>query len=162
MTSMARLDGYLNDHLGGSTGAIDLAKESRRQNEGAALATYLVTLIAEIEEDRDTLVAVMKRLDIEISQVKHASGWVAEKLSRLKFQLPLGTDERVNRLLELDALLSGIFGKHLLWQMLQRVSAFEPRLAEFDFEALETRAREQIEALDRYRLETFADIFKGS
>jgi hypothetical protein len=58
-----------------------------------------------------------------------------EKVSRLKFQSP-GADDQVNRLLEVDALLAGLSGKQALWQMLGRVSASEPRLTEFDFDAL--------------------------
>ena len=160
MVSIERLAGYLNDHLSGSAVAIDLAQESLRQNESTALTSYLQTLIREIEEDRETLVTVMERLAIEPSHVKEGAGWVAEKLSRLKFQLPLGTDERVNRVLEIDALLSGMFGKRLLWQMLREIAkASAPRLGEFDFESLDLRAAAQIEALNGHRLETFVEIF---
>jgi hypothetical protein len=160
MISTERLGSYLNDHLGGSAVAIDLVQESRRQNEGSAFSQYLGSLVDEIEEDRETLVAVMQRLGVEPSQLKEASGWVAEKVSRLKFQLPLGADQAVNRLLEIDALLSGIFGKELLWQTLRRVANVpEPRLAGFDFAALEARATAQIDALNHHRLETFTGIF---
>ena len=81
-----------------------------------------------------------------------------EKVSRLKFQSP-GADDQVNRLLEVDALLAGLSGKQALWQMLGRVSASEPRLTEFDFDALDTRVTNQIKNLTEHRLATFAVIF---
>ncbi|MDQ6774188.1 MAG: hypothetical protein M3024_14605 [Candidatus Dormibacteraeota bacterium] len=139
--------------------AVDLAEQIRSQNEGTSLSTYLIILIHEIEEDRDTLVTVMERLGVERNPVKEAAGWVAEKVSRLKFQVPVGVDAQVSRLLEVDTLLTGLFGKQALWQILGKVSAAEPRLTEFDFDALEARVAKQIEALNGYRLETFTGIF---
>jgi hypothetical protein len=43
--------------------------------------------------------------------------------------------------------------------MLGRVSASEPRLTEFDFDALDTRVTNQIKNLTGHRLATFAVIF---
>ena len=158
MASKERFDGYLNDHLGGAALGIDLAEQICRLNEGTSLSTYLTTLIHEIQEDRDTLVAVMERLGVERSRVTEVGGWLIEKVSRLKFQSP-GADDQVNRLLEVDALLAGLSGKQALWQMLGRVSASEPRLTEFDFDALDTRVTNQIKNLTGHRLATFAVIF---
>jgi hypothetical protein len=71
------------------------ARESRRHNDSSTPSSYLGALIDEFDEDRETLATVMNRLAIERSQVKEAGGWVAEKLSRIKFQLSLGADDPV-------------------------------------------------------------------
>ena len=50
---------YLNDHLAGSTVGVELARRARGANEGTELGQLLERLVREIEEDRDTLGAVM-------------------------------------------------------------------------------------------------------
>lgn len=147
------LDGYLNDHLAGATLALDLGEESQRRNEGTSLAHYLVTLVREIREDRETLNAVMEHLGIRPSSLKQATGWLAEKAARAKFQSPVGVPDVANRLLEVEALLMGIHGKQAMWETLDRFAHSEPRLASFDFAQLTSRAAHQLGALNARRLE---------
>src|SRR3979490_979171 len=100
MASIERLNDYLNDHLGGAAMAGGPARQSQRQNQGTSLGTTLATLIREIEEDRDTLVSIMESLGGERSRLKEAGGWLAEKVSRVKFQMEVGADDQVHRVLE--------------------------------------------------------------
>ena len=153
MATTEWLDGYLNDHFAGATLALDLGEESQRRNEGTSLGQYLVTLVHEIREDRETLSAVMEHLGIQTSGPKQATGWLAEKAARAKFQAPVGVPDVANRLLEVEALLMGIHGKQAMWESLQRVAHTELRLASFDFAQLTARAAHQLGALNARRLE---------
>jgi hypothetical protein len=149
---------YLNDHLAGATVGVELARRARRQNEGTPLGRFLEGLTAEIEEDRETLKAVMNGLDIGTDRAKVAAGWVGEKFGRLKPNNRLFGYSPLSRLIELEALALGVEGKRSLWQVLRNLG--DERLAGFDFDALLERARAQRDALQRRRLSAAADAFE--
>ena len=44
---------YLNDHLAGSTGGVELVKRAARSNRESELGEFLATLAVEIGEDRE-------------------------------------------------------------------------------------------------------------
>ena len=67
---------YLNDHLAGATAGVELARRARGQNEGTPLGRFLEGLAAEIEDDRETLKAVMARLEVGTDRLKVVAGWV--------------------------------------------------------------------------------------
>jgi hypothetical protein len=150
------LDGYLNDHLGGANLALELATETRRRNEEESLGQYLAWLAMEIEEDRGTLLAVMEHLGSSPSGLKQATGRLAERVTRVKFQAPVGVHALANELLELETLLMGIHGKQAMWETLGQLARSEPRLATFDFEHLTGRAANQLRSLNAHRLEMLA------
>ena len=50
---------YLNDHLAGSTVGIELARRGAKEYGGTELGAFFAGLAAEIEEDRETLKALM-------------------------------------------------------------------------------------------------------
>jgi hypothetical protein len=138
---------YLNDHLGGATGGVELARRLRASNRGNdAFGQPLDRICKEIEEDRATLELVIERLGLSRSIVKPAGAWVAEKLGRLKLNGRIRGYSPLSRLLELEGLLTGITGKMALWKTLAEVDGLE-RL-EIDFERLAARAGEQRSAVD--------------
>jgi hypothetical protein len=141
---------YLNDHLAGSTVGVELARRARDQNEGTPLGRFLAELTAEIEEDRETLKTIMRRLDIREDRVKTAFGWAGEKVGRLKPNNRLFGYSPLSRVIELEGLSLGVEGKRSLWQAL-KVSG-DPRLAEFDLDALIARAGAQRTGLEDQRL----------
>ena len=79
------MDVYLNDHLAGAILGSDLAEQIRKRHEGSPLGELMGSLAPQIEEDRQTLVDLMERMDVSKNPLKQASGWVAEKASRVKF-----------------------------------------------------------------------------
>ena len=131
------LSGYLNDHLAGSTVGLNLA---RRVAPGMA---------AEIEEDRETLLAVMERLSVGPDRIRVVAGWGAEKALRYS---PVG------RLQELEALALGVEGKLALWRTLRHVRGDDPRLAGIDFDELVGRAQSQRRRLERRRLRAAEEV----
>lgn len=159
MTDLKLLSTYLNDHLAGSTVGVELSRRAAKNNEGTELGTFLEGLAAEIGEDRETLRAVMDRLDVKKDRVKVAAGWTGEKAGRLKPNNRLFSYSPLSRLIELEGLVLGVEGKRSLWQVLAELA--EPRLAEFDFEQLIERARSQRDQLQQRRLAAGLEAFEG-
>jgi hypothetical protein len=137
---------------------VELARRTAGSNEGGELGTVLKRLAREIEEDRDTLLAVMDRLGIGKDRVKVAVGWAGEKAGRLKPNNRLLGYSPLSRLEELEGLALGVEGKRSLWQVLRHLA--EPRLSEFDFDALLERARSQRDQLQERRLAAALDAFQ--
>jgi hypothetical protein len=145
--SRRHLSIYLNDHLAGATGGVELARRLRGSNMGnPAFEAPLSQVCGEIEEDRAVLEQVIERLDFSRSTVKPAAAWVAEKLGRLKLNGQLRGYSPLSRLIELEGLLIGITGKIGLWQTLRDLEA-GGRL-EIDFEQLAVRAATQRTTID--------------
>jgi hypothetical protein len=133
---------YLNDHLAGATGGVELARRTRGSNAGErAFAQPLARICREIEEDRETLEAVVDGLGISRDRLKPIGAWAGEKVARLKPNgRPRGYSP-LSRVLELEGLAMGITGKMGLWEALRdREVAAPPGV---DFERLVIRAEEQ-------------------
>ena len=114
-----RLAIYMNDHLAGSTTAIELIGRAVEQYEGTPLGAFFAEIGAEIEQDRDALKAVMAENGIRPQRVKLAAAWAAEKAGRLKFNGALLRRSPLTPFVELEILAVGIHGKQLLWQALR-------------------------------------------
>jgi hypothetical protein len=142
---------YLNDHLAGSTAGLELARRARGANEGTELGAFLATLVAEIEEDRETLLEVMQAVGAGQDRVKVKAAWAAEKVGRLKLNGRLTGYSPLSRVVELEGLSLGVEGKRSLWRMLHALE--DPRLAGFDFPASIERAERQRDALEGRRQE---------
>ncbi len=142
---------YLNDHLAGSTTAIELVRRAVGQYEGTPLGAFLAGLGAEIEQDRDALKAVMAANGIEPQRVKLAAAWAAEKAGRLKFNGALLRRSPLRPFVELEILAVGIHGKELLWRALRANPADDATAARLD-ELIE-RARRQHDDVERHRID---------
>jgi hypothetical protein len=138
---------YLNDHLAGAALGIGVARRLHESNkDDAEMAKPLAQVCAEIEADRGTLEALMRRLGIRPGSVKPALASAAERLGRLKPNGQLTGYSPLSRLLELEFLLIGISGKMQLWKALER--ALGESLEEFDFGRLVERAVRQRGVVD--------------
>lgn len=151
---------YLNDHLLGSTAGLELARRARKANEGTGLGDLLTRLEAEIDEDRETLRQVMAAVDAGEDKAKVVAGWTAEKLGRLKLNGKLLGHSPLSTVVELEGLSLGIQGKAALWKMLGAIG--DPRLADFDFEALWRRAEGQSAELEPHRIAAGQTAFTAS
>lgn len=160
MAGSSPLDTYLNDHLAGSSAAVELIGTLRATNGGTALDAHLAGLGAEVEEDRETLVRIMDTLGVAQSTMKQAGGRVVERLSRLRLSDKVTGSADVTRLMELETLSLGIEGKSCLWRALATVAADYPALA-VDLATLVERAEAQREGLEPFRLEAAAQAFTG-
>jgi hypothetical protein len=152
-----RLSTYLNDHLAGATGSLELARRATSSNRDNEYGEFLATLRDDIEQDRETLRDVMRRLAVREDQVKHAAAWTGEKLGRLKLNGQLLGHSPLSLLVELEGLSLGVTGKLCLWLALREAVGEDPRLQDIDFAAVATRARDQRQALERNRRRAAAE-----
>lgn len=148
---------YLNDHLAGATGGLELAKRAAGSNRDSELGGFLERLAAEVAEDRDSLLDAMRALGVRPDPVKRSVGWAAEKLGRLKLNGQIRGYSPLSRLVELEGLHVGISGKLSTWQVLAATSADE--LAGIDLDALIARAQAQLAGLEPFRLAAAREAF---
>lgn len=149
---------YLNDHLAGSTGGLELAKRTLGSNRDTQFEPALERLVREIEEDRDKLKQIMAVLGVGEDRLKTAGAFVLEKVGRLKLNGSWVSYSPLSRLIELEGLLAGVTGKLALWVALQQIE--ERRLERFDLPGLEQRARDQRELLEDQRREAARIAFE--
>ena len=141
---------YLQDHLAGSTGGVELARRAQRANRGTTYGDALAKLADEIDGDRRALRDIMDDLGFGPDRAKNLAFWAAEKAGRLKFNGQLTGYSPLSRLLELEGLTSGITAKLALWRALLEIAP-EPRLDAERLGRLKERAEEQLRTLDGLR-----------
>ena len=161
MLDRKRLSIYLNDHLAGSTGGLELAKRTRGANQGTDYGEPLERIASQIEEDRDALIGLMESLEIKRDHPKVAAGWVAEKLGRLKLNGQLTGYSPLSRLIELEGLAVGITGKQSLWDALLQISDQDARLDAEELRRLATRAEEQRDEVWNLRQRAAREAFSA-
>lgn len=150
--SREALGTYLNDHLAGSVGAIELAERAIRENEGDPFAARLSRVLDKIREDQAVLEGLIERIGARQNPLKKAGAWLAEKVGRVKLA---GTEEplALARMEVLETLAMGIQGKGALWRALRAVAARHESLDGLDLDLLERRAAEQHDEIEAMRLE---------
>ena len=109
------IDVYLNDHLAGAMLGTDLAEQIQTQNDGTALGELMASLAPQIEQDRQTLIELMQRLDTSKNPVKQVTAWIAEKASRAKFSGMTSGEPDLGTFMALETLVLGVRGK--AWNM---------------------------------------------
>jgi hypothetical protein len=142
---------YLNDHLAGATGGRELAARAASSNKGTEYGDFLTSLREEIDEDRDELAQLMKRLDVGEDRLKQTAAWAAEKAGRLKLNGSLTSYSPLSRLVELEGLALGVSGKQSMWKVLQELARTDPALSETDLQRLIDRAQGQLDGLEEHR-----------
>lgn len=152
MASSDALDTYLNDHLAGANAGVDLARRLESEGQGTAAAPYLAGLADDIEADRTTLQDLMDYLGVEAHSIKHAAGWAAEKLGRLKMNRTVAGSQELALLLMMEALSAGVEGKRNLWQALKVVATVDPAFDGIDLDTLLKRAADQSSRLEEARV----------
>jgi len=150
---------YLNDHLAGSTIGLELARRARGSNKSSEYGDVLDRIAREIDEDRETLKALMVSLEIGHDRLKVGGAWIAEKLGRLKPNGRLLSYSPLSRLVELESLALGISGKLSLWEALREVAAEDARLDPEELGRLAERAERQRKEVWRLRQRAAREAF---
>lgn len=159
--SMEELSSYLNDHLAGSVGALELLDRLMDIYKGKPLERFFSDLRNEIEVDQETLKALIAKLGEKESALRKAGAWIVEKLSRAKIQLSETRDGEMGLFLALEGLALGIHGKRSLWRALATASQTAPHLRGLDYAMLEKRAVEQHDLVEAKRLEVAREVFQS-
>ena len=158
---------YLNDHLAGAVAGCDLAEQIEAAQVGTPLGGAMGELVADIRADRITLEALMEELGVDKSRLKQTGGWVAEKLTRIRFSDTVTGSEALSRLMQLEMLCIGVEGKLALWKALQAVFPSGSGVVGVstqpsgivDVDQLVGRAQDQVERLESHRLRAAIDAF---
>jgi hypothetical protein len=156
---MKALESYLNDHLAGSVGALELIAHWADVHKGEPLGNFFAETEKEIKADQDTLRDVMRVLGIEESKVRKASAWAAEKVGRARLIIAGGEPDGLELVLTLEGLIMGVTGKKLLWRALS--AAKLPQLNGYNFEELQRRAEQQIQKIETERIRAARQAFSG-
>ena len=141
---------YLNDHLTHQTLGVELARRAGAEHKGTPLGTFLELLSWELEEDRDTLVELMRELGVgrNLTAIRATIAETMKNL-RLRGSSPLST------LAALESLDLRINEKLDLWSALH--AGIGDRVDGFDFDEQIRRAELQTEVLLRRRLAVASD-----
>jgi hypothetical protein len=143
---------YLNDHLAGATAGRELSRRAAASNRGTSYEGFLEDLAREIQEDRESLLTIVRALQIRVDPLKLAGAWGAEKLGRLKLNGRLRGYSPLSRVVELEALALGVHGKLALWRSLQALDPLPPPLQAAGLPELAARAERQLEGLEEHRM----------
>lgn len=152
---------YLNDHLAGATIGRELVRRAAGNNPASEYGTFLSELSREIDEDRATLLTLMRDLHVGVDRAKVIGGWVAEKAGRLKLNGSLLSYSPLSRVAELEVLMLGISGKRSLWVGLDELSTEEPVLSAAGLPDLIARADRQLAGLEEQRRRAIVEALAG-
>jgi hypothetical protein len=142
---------YLNDHLAGATAGRDLAARCAGRNRGTPLGAFLTELLQEIIEDRAVLERLIVRLGMPIATPKLVFAALLERAGRFKLNGQLVGYSDLARLVELEALCSGVDAKACLWLSLQQLDDPDPVMADVPLDELIARAARQRAGLEEHR-----------
>ncbi len=139
---------YLNDHRAGASGGTRLARRLAASNTPGPYAEKLRDVADSISIDTATLDAIRDAWGVDGGAVKRVGAIVMERVGRLKMNGHFLEYSPLSRVLEIEALMSGVQAKRQLWRSLGSLTTTHPVLADFDFVLLEKRGDEQLAALE--------------
>ncbi|HET7246263.1 MAG TPA: hypothetical protein VFJ07_15630 [Streptosporangiaceae bacterium] len=143
---------YLNDHLAGATGGVELARRvaaARREEEAG---DALLRFAADVAADRATLLEIMTALGVPVRAYKVCAGWIGEKAGRLKLNGRLLSRSPLSSLEELEMMCLGVAGKAAGWRTLRVLADTDPRLDRSRLDDLIARADSQLKMLEDLRV----------
>lgn len=146
---------YLQDHHAGAQGGTRLAQ--RAEDNQPDRAEELGRVVRQIEQDEDALDRLMAELSVDSDTLKDVGATVGEWLGRFKLNGQLTGSSPLSPVVELEALMSGVFHKRHLWLALRDAAGLEP--TSVDLDELVARAEEQLEVLRPLWLDAARDAF---
>jgi hypothetical protein len=143
---------YLNDHLAGATGALELLAHLQEAYAGTPMADFLTQLHADIDADHHELRHLIDRLGMTESIPRKLTAWLGEKVAELKLHMDDNASGSFRLFEGLEALVVGIEGKRALWQALATASEVVPELNGVDYVGLAQRAQQQHDRVEEQRI----------
>lgn len=152
MTDDGLLATYLNDHLTGATGGLELFQRVAKSYAGTESGGELARLADEVSEDRDRLRRLMSSLGIRENRPLMAAAWLAEKAGRLKPNGYVVRRSPLSNVVELEGLRVAVAAKTGGWQVLRLAADYDPRIPTELVDSLIERAEDQAARLKRLHL----------
>ncbi|MBK1880940.1 hypothetical protein JIN85_00855 [Luteolibacter pohnpeiensis] len=148
----SNLERYLNDHLAGATGALQLLEDLANRKNAPDDTSFYRNLRLQVKSDFDQLTRLLKTLNMSQNRLAQASGDLSMKVGRLKMMWDGLNPPELGFMEALEMLELGICGKKLLWVALQEIQPHCPAIADVDFSSLIESANTQREELEIRRL----------
>ncbi|MCW1886031.1 hypothetical protein OKA04_14935 [Luteolibacter flavescens] len=152
-----KLNRYLNEHLGGSAGAVGLIRSLTSSARDAEEAAFFNDLEHKVEKDRAILKDLISRLGESSSSLLEVAGSITGAASRLKLNWDGMEPGCLGRFEGMEVLALGIQGKRLLWVMMAELAPFISEWGGVDFAGLELEAIAQRDAVEKRRVEAGVD-----
>ena len=153
---------YLNDHLAGATGGLELVRRmAASAKPGTETDAVMKRLVGEIRADRSALIAMMAALGVKIRGYKVFAAWAGEKAGRLKPNGHLLSRSPLSNLEETEMLRLGVEGKAAGWRTLQVVAQRDSRLDAGQLDELLAGAARQSETLESLRVSLAEQVLRG-
>ncbi|MDJ0357030.1 hypothetical protein [Paenarthrobacter sp. PH39-S1] len=156
------LAGYLHIHLVAASSGERLFEQSVKTWNGTGLEEQLTRMTADVAADKESLETISHELGLHMPAYKEAAAWVGAQASKLGPLNPLHRRGGLGSQLELEALLSAVTGKSLLWKTLLTLAQEDQRIDKDRVGALLERAQRQIAGLDEMLRATVPERFRVS
>jgi hypothetical protein len=147
---------YLNE--AGSALGLAVTRRMARRNRGSDLGQFLEGLVREIEEDRESLLQVMRALGVPRNRAKEGAARAFERVGLLKLNGQIRGYSDLSRVLELEFLRAGVDAKRALWVSLRDTGRSVP----VDLARLIERAERQRDEIEPHRVEAARHAFGAS
>ena len=153
---------YLNDHLAGATGGLELARRVASAGQIPADQPELREFADEVAEDRVALLRIMGALGVPVRGYKVWAAWLGEKAGRLKPNGHLMTRSPLSNLEELEIMRLGVEGKASGWRTLRELADQDGRLDAGQLDGLISRARRQADFLEQSRVRAARQVIAAA
>jgi hypothetical protein len=149
---------YLRNHEAAAQGGRDLFRRTAASQRDRPYAGELAELSNEIEQDLQTLRAIMRAVRVSPNRVQGLVFRLGERVGRLKPNGRLLGRAPLSDLIEIEGLLDAVRAKAAGWQALSCVAA--PEWSEVaDMQMLYERALDQAERLNAIHRKVAARVF---
>ncbi|MEB3369791.1 hypothetical protein [Saccharopolyspora mangrovi] len=152
---------YLNDHLAGATGGVELAARAARANRGGTpdISARIRALTEEVRADRRSLREIMASVGVKTTHHKVFAAWLGEKAARFKLNAGVFRRSPLSALIEVEALNVAVQGKARGWRTLLAAAEREPGLDAQHLRTLLDRAQQQLSELENLHHEVATQVF---
>ncbi|MBT1001571.1 hypothetical protein KIH31_03055 [Paenarthrobacter sp. DKR-5] len=138
---------YLHSHQIAAASGERLFEQAAKVWKDTPQYEALARLAVEVDEDKAELDALAHRLNAGISAPKNVIAWLGSQISKVDPINPFRTPHGATGQLELEALVTAVTGKSLLWETLQLVARSDSRIDAGRMQELLDRADRQIREL---------------
>ncbi|MFF2299684.1 hypothetical protein [Arthrobacter sp. NPDC058127] len=153
------LAAYLHSHQIAAAAGDRLFGQAARTWKDSARAQTIARIRTEVRTDKTALETITASLGLGIPAYKKPFAWAAALLGSLGPTNPLHARSGAAEQLELEALISAVTGKSLLWKTLLRLSATDPHIRHEEVTLLLERATRQLRELEDLLAETSPERF---
>jgi len=150
---------YLHSHLIAAAAGERLFEQAAKTWKDTPRGNTIARLAMEVSADKATLEGITEGLGLGIPAYKKPFAWTGAHLASIGPFNPLHTKTGAAEQLELEALISAVMGKSLLWKTLGLLSRTDPRIGQEPVANLLDRATAQLRELEGLLLETAAERF---